>query len=89
MIIQEQYHGVPIAADGTYESSGIGTGGFICVTAGTLSITRRNLTQPLTGVAVLTAFPVSAGTVYGLPILMNAGYTVTLAGGASGTLLTV
>lgn len=85
MVVQERYHGMAMAANSTYSmpqgSSGIG--GFICVTAGTLTITGA------TGTILLNAFPVSAGQVYGIPMYfgINGGTTIALAGGASGSLL--
>jgi hypothetical protein len=84
MVTTERYHPNIMAANETKVfAGGSGTGGFICVTAGTLTILSR------LGTTVLNAFPVAAGSVYGLPIYLGVnGYSVVLAGGASGTLLT-
>lgn len=85
MNVQERYTPIPMAANASRDLESLGLGGFICVTTGTLSVTRKDgaTTTPL-----LTAFPVTAGVVYGLPIYLHTrGATVTLAGGASGTLL--
>lgn len=82
MIHQELYHPEAVAANSTTIVQGQGLGGFIAVTAGTITVTNR------AGVIVLNAFPVSAGAVYGLALFLGINsYTVTLAGGASGTLL--
>lgn len=89
MITQELYHAVPIAANATYNApDGKGIGGFICVTAGTITVTRQQRDATVAGTPVVTAFPVSAGQVYRLAFSIPHGYVVTLAGGASGTLLT-
>ena len=80
--IQERYHGTAMAANTTFTVTGNSVAGFICVTAGTLTITRADGTTIL-----VNALPVSAGVYYPLPILVAAGATVTLASGASGTIL--
>jgi hypothetical protein len=80
---KERYTANPMAANATFSFTGSQLGGFLAVTAGTITITDAN------GVAELTAFPCAAGQYVPLPILVNTlGGTVTLAGGASGTLLT-
>lgn len=84
MIIEEQYHAQVIPVDTTVQLEGRGIGGFIAVTAGTLTVTYRD------GSVALAAFPVAAGTSYKLPIYTGTnGYSVTTGGGASGTLLKV
>lgn len=87
MDVQERYDAVPMAADTSRSwHHGSGIAGFIAVTAGTITVSRTNDL----GVAsvVLAPFPVAAGTIYGLPMFLGTnGFTVTLAGGASGTLL--
>ena len=53
---------------------------FLAVTAGTLTLTNS------AGVVVLNAFPVAAGSWTDLDFRLGPSFTVTLAGGASGTL---
>lgn len=83
MNFKERYTPTPMAANATARFNGSQLGGFLAITGGTLTIADDNTT------AVLTAFPVAAGQYVPLPILVNTptGGTVTLAGGASGTLL--
>ncbi len=82
MVVQEQYKPHIFTADQTRSFQGCGIGAFIAVTAGTITVTAFN------GTVVLNAFPVTAGGIYSLPMYLGLnGYTVTLAGGASGTLL--
>lgn len=81
--MQERYHAVPLAVNATYLfPSGTPTGlsGFLCVTSGTFTATR------LSGTILINAFPVTAGVYYPMPFLLGQNGTVTLAGGASGTL---
>lgn len=81
---KERYTATPMAANATARFNGSQLGGFLAVTAGTITITDD------AGVVDLAAFPCAAGQYVPLPILVNTptGGTVTLAGGASGTLLT-
>ena len=81
---KERYTPTPIGVNGTARFNGSQTGGFLAVTAGNISITDD------TGFAALTAFPCAAGQYVPLPMVYRAptGGVVTLAGGASGTLLT-
>jgi len=83
MVIQERYHPQAMAANTSLVLTGAGIGGFVAVTAGTLTVTDPN------GTVLVNAFPVAAGSVYGIPILtgVHGGAIVSLAGGASGTLL--
>lgn len=75
------YHPVILAADSTTQINRQSVGGFLAVTSGTLSITRFD------GTAVLTAFPVAAGSWYKVPLFLGAdGGFATTAAGASGTL---
>jgi len=79
--VYSRYTPAPIGVNGSVTKIPANqTGCFSCVTTGTLSITDSQ------GVAVLTAFPVTLGTFYYIPFYTAGGFTVTLAGGASGTL---
>ena len=57
-------------------------GGFLAKTAGTITVVNDK------GATIVDAIPVAAGLYYPLPFLLQSetGGTVTLAGGASGTL---
>lgn len=85
-IIQERYTAVPMAVDETrvfgYSDS---IGGFLAVTAGTITITRvgdNGMTIP-----IVTALPLVVGF-NRIPVFLGTyGGTVILGGGASGSLL--
>ena len=84
--ITEIYNPHVLGANGSVVINGIKIGAFLAVTAGTLTITNSP-----GGTVLLNALPVAAGAY--VPIHMNlksyggVGATVTLGGGASGTLL--
>lgn len=82
MAFQERYVGNIVGVNTTFPVNGNSIGGFLCKTAGTISVASSN------GTLVVDAHPVTAGTYYPLPILLNGHLgTFTTAGGASGTLL--
>ena len=82
--IQERYKPVVLAANGTYNIPyGVQSmGGFLCITAGTLTVTNN------AGTVIVNALPVSAGVYYPIPFYLENGQsgTVVAAGGASGTI---
>lgn len=85
MNYKEVYSPYPIAANSVFnasESQLNQLGGFIATTAGTITIASQ-------GITLLNAQPVAAGQYLPLPMWLpgQGGVTVTLAGGASGTLL--
>jgi hypothetical protein len=83
MTFKERYTATPVGTNATVAITGSQTGGFLAVTAGTITL------ADLDGNVELNAFPVAAGQYVPLPILLNTlGGTFTAAGGASGTLLT-
>ena len=88
MVIQERY--VPLVLGVNASAIPINNqsvAGFICQTSGTLTLTAA-AGDVLPSFNVLTAFPVTAGLYYPMPVfLCKNGGSVTLAGGASGTLL--
>lgn len=87
--IQEKYRPQVMAANSTYVSKSTGLGGFICTVSGSMTITSVAGPSGVT-VPMLTAMPVTAGIYYPLVMLTpsnNNGATVTLSGGAAGTLL--
>lgn len=82
-LIQERYVPVPIAANATYtfpSGSPTGVAGFLCVTSGTLTLTRAD------GLVVINGIAVTAGNYLPMPFYVNSGAVVVLSGGASGTL---
>jgi hypothetical protein len=82
---RERYSPVVIAANGTVTLSTGQIGGFLCLTAGTITVTRNN--EDGTTTVIVNAVPVTAGLWTWMPFLLTShGGTVTLAGGASGTL---
>ena len=86
MKYQERYQPVLVGVNGTFKIESNSIGGFLCKTAGTISVSDFN---ELTGATVLVidAHPVTAGVYYPLPFYLgSSGGTFTAAGGASGTL---
>lgn len=86
MKYQERYQPILVGLNGTVRIETNSVGGFLCKTAGTISISDFN---EITGATVLIvdAHPVTAGVYYPLPFYLgSAGGTFTCAGGASGTL---
>ncbi len=82
MVITERYRPVSLGVNEVYSmpQGQQSLGGFIAVTAGTITIVNG------LGATVLSAFPVAAGVYYPLPVFAPAS-VITLAGGASGTIL--
>lgn len=84
MSFQECYRPVLMTANQSYtftSGSPRAVAGFLAVTAGTITITRRD------GVVALSGFPVASGVYYPIPIDIGPEAVIALAGGASGTLL--
>jgi hypothetical protein len=74
-----RYAPVQAPANSTTSVTSDSIGGFLCVTAGTLTVTRHD------GTVVINALPVVAGTWVDIPFYMGVNqYSVTTAGGASG-----
>ena len=82
MNYKEKYAPKPaMGVDATLMVPGVQLGGFITKTAGTITVVNG-------GVTYVDAVPIAAGQYMPLPLGFNEpGITVTLAGGASGTLL--
>lgn len=79
--VQERYIPIPVGVNATVRFLRQQIGFFAAITAGTITI------EDDAGVDVLTAFPVSAGVVYPLPMYIGPrGGNIIAAGGASGTL---
>lgn len=89
--VRERFNPVPMAADSSYSVRGQHISGFLAKTSGTITVVSRNALGTA-DVTVVDAVPVTAGVYTPIPIIFPAGNdaingTVTLAGGASGTLL--
>jgi hypothetical protein len=81
--VREQFRAQNMAANSSYSIGGPRMGGFIGKTAGAITVTDAN------GTVLVDAVPIIAGVTIPIPItfITGAGGTVTLSGGASGTLL--
>lgn len=89
--IQEQYAVRVLAAATTYTNIGggdkTGVGGFLCVTAGTLTIVRRGNTLNFpTGEVIINALPCTAGVYYPMPFEIGFNFDVTTGTGLTGVL---
>lgn len=83
---KEHYAAHPMGVNAT-RKCGVAIAGFLCTVAGTLTVTDDSPTP----VVLVNALPVAPAVPFiRLPILSetSAGLTVTLGGGAAGTLLT-
>ena len=81
----ERYNPLVIPVSTAIKTTASGMGGFLCVTAGTLTVATGD------GTTIISALPVTAGTFYPMPFrlhhnISNGGATITTAGGASGVL---
>lgn len=80
-VVQERYSALPMAANTSVTLTGLSIAGFACKTTGTITIVDAK------GTTIVDAFPVTAGVYHPFPFyLQGTGGTVTLAGGAVGTL---
>lgn len=87
MNVRERFNPVPMVANTSYVVRGPSMGGFLAKTSGTITVAADNAL----GTSLVTyvdAVPVTAGTYTPIPLEFptGAGGTITLAGGASGTL---
>lgn len=81
-VVYEAYKPVPVGVNATVNLNSSILGGFLCKTAGTVTIVDAN------GTTLITGFPVSAGVYYRMPFRMNGvGGSFTTAGGARGILV--
>lgn len=80
--VRERYHPKPMTANSSAIIKGVHMGGFAAKTNGTITVTDND------GTVLVDAHPVTAGIYMPLPFVFSSseGATVTLAGGASGTL---
>jgi hypothetical protein len=79
---REHYRTQPLTANAVYRVGGAHIAGFLPTVSGTLTITDMD------GTVLVDTLPVTAGTWVRIPLLFetSAGGTVTLGGGAAGTL---
>jgi len=85
--VRERFSPKPMAANAVLTITGPYLGGFLCKTSGTITIVSKDAGGTI-DVTLVDAVPVTAGIYTPIPIVVPAtGYTVTLAGGASGTLM--
>lgn len=85
--VRERFSPKPMAANATIQVVGTEIGGFLAKTGGTISVVAKD-SLGTSDVTLVDAVPVTAGIYTPIPIVVPAvGYTVTLAGGASGTLM--
>lgn len=81
--VREIFRAQNMAANATFRIGGTQMGGFIGKTAGAITVTDGN------GTVLVDAVPIIAGVTIPIPLMFQTGMggTVTLSGGASGTLL--
>lgn len=85
--VRERFNPVLMAANASYVVRGPHIGGFLAKTGGTLTITSQSA-DGLSSITLVDAIPVTAGIYTPIPIIFpSTGATVTLASGASGTLM--
>lgn len=81
--VQERYHPQTMAVNSTFLFKGDQVAGFLAITTGTLTLTRVS-----DGLVIINAVPVTAGIYTPMPFFISTngsgGYSITLAGGASG-----
>lgn len=87
MQVRERFTPKPLGVNATIEIPGLYLGGFLAKISGTISVVAKNSLGTGT-TTVVDAVPVTAGVYTPIPLVLESpGYTVTLGGGASGTLL--
>lgn len=87
MQVRERFSPKPMAANAVLAIAGPVLGGFLAKTSGTITIVSKDAAGTA-DVTLVDAVPVTAGVYTPIPIIVPAtGYTVTLAAGASGTLM--
>lgn len=89
--VRERFHPVLMAANTSCQIRGAHLGGFLAKTSGTITVTSKDASGVNT-VTLVDAVPVTAGIYTPIPIIFPAtndtiNGTVTLGGGASGTLM--
>lgn len=83
-IVQERYTPILLGANTTTVINNSSVGGFLCKTAGTITINGAS------GSIIVDTHPVTAGVYIPMPFHLGGGSgVVVLAGGASGTLAVV
>lgn len=86
MNVREAFNPVPMDADGEYRVTGMTMAGFLAKTSGTIKVSGFDSTGQ-NAVDFVDEVPVTAGIYTPIPCVFPVpGATVTLGGGASGTL---
>ena len=86
-MVRERFSPKPMTANATLAINGPYLGGFLCKVSGTISVVAKDALGT-SDVTLVDAVPVTAGIYTPIPIVVPAtGYTVTLGGGAAGTLM--
>lgn len=86
MQTRNAFNPIPMAANASQSVTGSTIAGFLPVVSGTLTVAGRSA-DGTGAVTLIDAVPVTAGVYVDLPCaLPSPGATVTLAGGAKGTL---
>lgn len=81
---QERYSPIVVGVNATVQLTGSAVGGFLCLTGGTITVTKNTAAGVVT---IVNAVPVTAGVYTPMPFYLGPdGGSVTLGGGASGTL---
>jgi hypothetical protein len=85
--VRERFNPVPMAANSSYIVRGPHIGGFLAKTAGNITVSGFSA-DGSTAVTFVDAVPLTAGFYTPIPLISPSprSLTVTLAGGASGTL---
>lgn len=82
-VIQERYSPLVVGVNATVPIYSSSIGGFLAITAGTITVTALRSTGSVT---IVNALPVAAGVYYPMPFkLSENGGSIVAAGGASGT----
>lgn len=85
--VRESFNGIPMGANTSFTIRGSHMGGFLAKTSGTISVVSKD-SLGITDLTLVDAVPVTAGIYTPIPLNFPAiNGTVTLAGGASGTLM--
>lgn len=86
-MVRERFNPIPMGVDSSYVVSGPHIGGFLAKTSGAITIVTKD-SLGTSDVTIVNAVPLTAGIYTPIPIIFPAiGGTITLSGGASGTLM--
>lgn len=88
MHVSEKFRPHPMGVNANYQFSGTGIAGFLAKTSGTITVIGAAQPTVPAGTVLVDAVPVTAGIFTPIPLkfTFDGVKTVTLGGGASGTL---